>query len=271
MALHENEKEAVRGHKDGTKLYRAFYNGGKVWHSGDLVAPVVSSALDLQMVEYDPPAHLISVGDAIVWTGAVSAGIPIGGRSRLTWAFDDADSIELKRTYNSATTVLASLAGNDRIWEFPYPVAHAASTYRAEATNLEGTTHTDHAGVNNGVHTVVLELAKIGLLTTGQSPGAGSQNITGDVVAEFRTNGIIKRVRMNAGGQEGRYEDQTRHTTAQYVTGTGAGANAGYKMISGVGINLHRNEDSSWTPQIRLRVELEGSTKVLDVTQTIIH
>ena len=109
------------------------------------------------------------------------------------------------------------------------------------------------------------------LLTTGQSPGAGSQIITGDVVAEFRTNGIIKRVRMNAGGQEGRYEDQTRHTSAQYVTGTGAGAIAGYKLVSGVGINLHRNPDSSWTPQIRLRVELEGSTQTLDVTQAIVH
>ena len=269
MALYKDGEEAVRGYKDGAKLYRAYYNGDKVWHSGDLVPPVISSALDLETVEYAPPSSQASVGDSILWTGVISTGIAIGTRSRLAWAFDDANSVVLKRIYNSATSVLATLAGNARTWEFPYPVSTAVSTYRAEGTNLEGTSHTDHAGANNGVHTVVLELAKLGLATSGQTPLTPGQTITGHPVAEFRTNGIISRVRMNANGQEGRYEDQTQHTTAQYVTGTGASPNAGYKMTSGVGLTLSYHQDG-WHPPLRLRVELQGSTKTLDVSQRIV-
>ena len=83
MSLHKDGQEAVRGYRNGAKLFRAYYNGEKVWHSGDLIPPIVASTLDLQTVEYDPPANLIQVGDAIVWTGAVSAGIAAGARSRL--------------------------------------------------------------------------------------------------------------------------------------------------------------------------------------------
>ena len=275
--INVNRQSISHAYADGVKILRGYSDGVKFYHDSDLVAPVPVLHPGIQRVLYEVPSSRKFLGMHLFF-GAINNSNPVyqGMKCSIVWRFRGEDSTILDANDNRYTESHSFPATHvDRQYKLSLPSLGTLGSnpilFRVTATNREGTTVRTvdpYAMEPDGTSSPVVALAKVAAYRWHQMPGV--QAGTAYPYFEIRTNGKISRIRVNAAGQEGRFEDQTSHIREGLVTGSRSGIyNAGYILTCGFSVNFTFS-NGNWYPQVRVRVELENSDVTLDETRRVV-